>query len=202
MNTYKAIPKLARTLSFRPPVPYRYQCSVTTRPFQISASPSTSHNRIFNSIRHQDEFDSLLLLSASTNRPLITLWTASWCPSCRVVSPLVKGMIENDGVEGKDGGVSFAEVEIDSPTIGDLPMRYMVGVLFLRLQEQKLMRHVQINSIPMLLAFSRQEAQLETRITSVNDLKNREFLRRWIDIEAARGGAGGAGGSMFGFGKH
>ncbi len=58
--------------------------------------------------------------------PLITLWTASWCPSCRVVLPLLKELIERDEVGRKEGGVSFAEVEVDSPTIGDLPSRYIV----------------------------------------------------------------------------
>jgi hypothetical protein len=56
----------------------------------------------------------------------------------------------------------------------------------------------QINSIPTLLAFSRQEAQLETRVTSVEKLKDRDFLLDWLRTEARRGGAGGAGGSLFG----
>lgn len=77
----------------------------------------------------------------------------------------------------KEGGISYAEVEMDSPTIGDLPMRYVV------------------TSIPTLLSFSRQEPQLETRITAVNDMRNRDFLTRWIETEARRGGAGGAGGA-------
>ena len=43
---------------------------------------------------------------------------------------------------------------------------------------------------------------METKITSVNEMKDREFLRLWIEIEARRGGSGGSGlfGGMFGIG--
>ncbi|KAI9787020.1 MAG: hypothetical protein M1816_007773 [Peltula sp. TS41687] len=151
----------------------------SSHPFHTSPKRSATENRVFNSIRNEEEFSSLLLLSASNRTPLITLWTASWCPSCRIVSPLIKGLIEQDRVGEKDGGVSYAEVELDSPTIADLPMRYV------------------ITSIPTLLSFSRQEAQTETRVTAMNELKSRDFLTRWIETEAKRGGAGGAGGSWF-----
>lgn len=73
----------------------------------------------------------MLLLSASNRVPFITLWTASWCPSCRTVSPLLKELIEQDRIGEEEGGVSYAEVEIDSPDIGDLPMRYMVWLNWL-----------------------------------------------------------------------
>ena len=74
------------------------------------------------------------------------------------------------------GGVSFTEVEFDSPTIGEAAGRYA------------------ITSIPTLMAFSRQEAQLETRVTDVNEMKDRQFLKLWIADEARRGGSGGKGG--------
>jgi hypothetical protein len=32
----------------------------------------------------------------------------------------------------------------------------------------------------------------------LDDLKNRAFLKKWIETEAARQGKGGAGGSLFG----
>lgn len=48
--------------------------------------------------------------------------------------------------------------------------------------------------MPTLLSFSRQEPQLMTKITSVDELKDRELLRLWVQNEARRGGAGGAGG--------
>lgn len=53
-----------------------------------------------------------------------------------------------------------------------------------------------------MLAFDRQEAQLETKVTKVDDLKNKEFLTKWIEKEASRHGQGGAGGSgLFGLFK-
>ena len=66
---------------------------------------------------------------------------------------------------------------------------------------------VQITSIPTLLAFSRQEPQQKTRVTSVDEMKDREFLRMWIEQEARRAGEGGAGGGgglfggLFGLGR-
>jgi len=58
----------------------------------------------------------------------------------------------------------------------------------------------QINSLPTLLSFSRQEAQLKTVITSVEEMKDKEFLRMWIENEARRGGSGGDGGGSGLFG--
>ncbi|KZF23316.1 hypothetical protein L228DRAFT_108164 [Xylona heveae TC161] len=149
--------------------------SCLSRTFHYSAN-SSAQNRVYNSIRHEDEFSSLLLLSASNNVPLVTLWTASWCPSCKVVAPMLKDLIERERVGEQEGGVHYAEVEIDSPTIGDLAMRYM------------------ITSLPTLLSFSREEAQMETRVTALKDLKRPDFLREWLEAEARRGGAGGSGG--------
>ncbi|KAL8793668.1 MAG: hypothetical protein Q9195_003717 [Heterodermia aff. obscurata] len=118
------------------------------------------------SVRSHDEFNSLLLLSASSRRPLLTFWTASWCPTCRVVKPLVREAVESGVGEGQ-GGVGFAEVEFDAPGMGNLGMKYFV--------RENLQRN--INSMPSLLSFSRQEAQLKTMITSVDEMKDKEFLR-------------------------
>lgn len=52
-----------------------------------------------------------------------------------------------------------------------------------------------ISSMPTLLSFDRGEPQLEARITRLGDLKSREFLTKWLQREAARGGRGGAGGN-------
>lgn len=128
------------------------------------------------SIRNEVEFDDQLLSSASSRTALITLWTASWCPSCKIVTPIIRDLIETQGAGEEAGGVSFAEVEFDSPTIGEVAGRYA------------------ITSLPTLMAFSRQEAQLQTRVTDMNEMKDKEFLRRWIADEARRGGKGGQGG--------
>lgn len=108
-----------------------------------STAPREARNRLYNSygtrtidwllgiktdcssVRNEEEFENLNLLSASSRVPLITLWGASWCPSCKVITPLIKELIQN-GVGEAQGGVSFAEVELDSPTLGPLAMRYSV----------------------------------------------------------------------------
>jgi hypothetical protein len=69
----------------------------------------------------------------------------------------------------------------DSTLIEDLPIKY------------------RISSMPILLAFSRQEAQFDTRLTRPEEMRNKDFLREWLVREAQRGGRmGGGGGSMFG----
>lgn len=76
-------------------------------------------------VRTEEEFAALNLLSASSRVPLITLWSASWCPSCKIVSPIIKELIES-GVGEAQGTVSFAEIEMDAPTLGSLGMTYQV----------------------------------------------------------------------------
>jgi len=85
--------------------------------------PST--DKIHTSIRSPNDFDTLNLLSASNRTVLITFWSASWCPSCKIVAPIVREMIESGAGENQ-GGVGFAEVEFDSPTLGEVAGRYMV----------------------------------------------------------------------------
>ena len=132
-----------------------------------------SADQLHNSIRSPSELDTLTLLSASSRKALITLWTASWCPSCRIVAPIVREVTEEENVRD----VGYAEVEFDSPDIGDLAQRYM------------------ITGIPTLLSFSRQEAQLRTRLTDVNVMRDKAALRQWLEEEAGRGATGGKGGS-------
>ena len=153
-----------------------------------TTATTLAKNRIYpNRIRREDELQTLTLMSASSRVPLITLWMATWCQQCKAVSPLIQQLIEKDGIGEDKGGVSFVEVEMDSPDLGGLAgigMRYG------------------INSIPTLLAFDRQEPQLETKVSRLDDLKNTEFLTKWIETEAARQGSGGAGGRFFGlFGR-
>ncbi|KAL2356780.1 hypothetical protein BJ546DRAFT_1059326 [Cryomyces antarcticus] len=151
----------------------------STRSFSTS-SPWRAKNRVYNSVRTEDEFTNLLLLSASSRKPLITLWTARWCASCKEVAPIIKELVEADGIGESEGGIGYAEVELDAPTIGDLPMRYM------------------ITSMPTLLAFDRQEAQIDTKVINVESLKDRKFLIEWLEKEAKRRGSGGAGGVSVG----
>jgi len=81
---------------------------------------------MFDSIRKPEDLHTLTLLSAAENRPLITFWSASWCTTCQAVKPLVKSLIEDEGVGQTEGGLAYAEVELDSTLIGDLGIKYMV----------------------------------------------------------------------------
>ncbi|KAF2494034.1 hypothetical protein BU16DRAFT_428785, partial [Lophium mytilinum] len=137
----------------------------------FTTSPAAlAKNRLYANIRRPDELHTLLLLSASSNVPLITLWSASWCSACAAVRPVLKELLETEGVGEAQGGLGFAEVELDSVEIGTLGVDYM------------------INSMPTLLAFSRGEAQVETKLTRPEEMKDRERLREWLEGEARRGG--------------
>ncbi|KAI9889486.1 MAG: hypothetical protein M1814_005269 [Vezdaea aestivalis] len=160
-----------------------------------STSVFRGKNRVYeSSVRNEDELTSLLLVSASSGQPLVTLWTASWCPSCKAVAPMLRKAVE-DGVGQAEGGVAFVEVEADAQDMGEMPMRYGVGSSYG--QTFQLLTHSQITSIPTLLAFSRQEAQTGTKVTNVKDLKDQAFMKDWLVTEASRGGKGGSGGSGF-----
>jgi len=154
----------------------------------FSTTPCLAKNRIYpTTIRKEDELQQLVLMSASTRVPLITMWMTNWCQSCKTVSPLLRELIEKERVGEEHGGVSFVEVEMDSPDLGG------VGGLALRYG---------INSMPTLLAFDRQEPQIETKVSRLEDMKSKAFLTKWIETEAARHGSGGAGGTFGGlFGR-
>ncbi|KAM3494135.1 hypothetical protein MY3957_002587 [Beauveria namnaoensis] len=144
-------------------------------------------NHVFSPVRNNDTFQTYLATSSSSRTPLLTLWTASWCPTCRTVEPLVRALVES-GVGEEHGGVALASVEFDSPDImsagaDGLAMTYM------------------ITAIPTLLSFDAGEAQTATKITNARQLADREFLTQWIRNEARRhGGRGGGGPSLPSFG--
>ena len=168
-------PALRLRLPLKPP-------HSTTRAFSLFPSSTPSHtNRVFDPVRQPNDLHTLTLLNAANNRPLITLWSATWCQTCQVVKPLIRSLIEEEKVGESEGGLGFVEVLMDSTLIEDLPVKY------------------RISSMPTLLAFSRQEAQFDTRVTRPDDMRNKEFLREWLVAEARRGGRrGGGGGSMLG----
>jgi thiol-disulfide isomerase/thioredoxin len=116
----RPLPLISRPIVFRIPI-------AQSRRTLFGASNTRSHqNRLFDSIRRPDDLHTLTLLSGAENRPLITLWSASWCTTCQAVKPLVKSLIEDERVGEAEGGLGFAEVELDSTLIGDLGVRYMV----------------------------------------------------------------------------
>ncbi|KAF2767316.1 hypothetical protein EJ03DRAFT_276419 [Teratosphaeria nubilosa] len=170
------------------PLRQRMPAMAPVRRLFSTSRTSQAKNRIYpNTIRREDDLQTLVLMSASSRIPLVTLWMTNWCQSCKTVSPLLQSLIKDEGVGEAQGGVSFVEIEMDSPDLG--------GVSGLALRYG-------INSIPTLLAFDRQEPQIETKTGRLEDLKSEEFLRKWVETEAARHGSGGAGGSLSGlFGR-
>ncbi|KAK0372273.1 hypothetical protein CLIM01_10385 [Colletotrichum limetticola] len=163
--------------------------SISAAAAHFSTSPtSPAKNQIYASVRRPDDFHTYQLLSSSSRTPLITLWTTSWCGTCRVVAPLIQSIVES-GVGEAEGGVGYCTVEFDSPDVmsGGLGMTYM------------------ITSIPTLLSFDNQEAQIQTKLHDAKKLTDRAFLEEWIRSEARRhgqrgggGGSGGVFGGLFG----
>ncbi|KAL8765406.1 MAG: hypothetical protein Q9209_007512 [Squamulea sp. 1 TL-2023] len=152
--------------------------SVKTRDGQFNQAPERE-KRSGEIVHSEAELSSLLSLSTANQTPLITLWTASWCPSCRTIRPFLTDLIEREALGENHGGVGYAEVEMDSPDIGAL-----AGNKYF------------ITSIPTLLAFRVGEAALDTKVTSVDEMKDKEFMKLWIEGEATRGGERGGGGGV------
>jgi thioredoxin-like negative regulator of GroEL len=121
------------------------------------------------------------MLSSTSRTPLITLWTASWCSTCKVVQPLVQSLVES-GIGEAEGGVGYCTVEYDAPDI----MTAGFGLTYM------------INSVPTLLSFDTGEAQTQTKTTDARQLMEPKFLEQWIRTEAQRHGSRGGGGSVFG----
>lgn len=91
------------------------------------SSTSTPQNRIYDTIRTPADLHTLLLLCAANNRPLISLWTASYCSTCATISPIVRRLIEQERVGESEGGLGYVEVGLDGVLIGDLGVTYRVS---------------------------------------------------------------------------
>ncbi|KAJ0338336.1 hypothetical protein COL154_012800 [Colletotrichum chrysophilum] len=177
---------LANGVRFPPPKHSVAAAAAVAAPFSTS-SIRPAKNQIYASVRRPDDFHTYQLLSSSARTPLITLWTTSWCGTCRVVAPLIRSIVES-GVGEAEGGVAYCTVEFDAPDVmgGGLGMTYM------------------ISSIPTLLSFDNQEAQIQTKVHDAKKLADRAFLEEWIRTEARRhgqrggGGSGGVFGGLFG----
>lgn len=140
------------------------------------------------SVRNEDQFRTYLAASSSSRRPLLTLWTTSYCQTCQdQVAPLLKSLVDS-GVGEAEGGVGYCEIELDAPDV----MTSGLGLTYM------------ISSVPTLMSFDAGEAQFETKVADGNRLKDRRFLEEWIRTEARRhggrggGGGGAGGGSVFG----
>jgi len=129
------------------------------------------------SVRNSDQFHTYQLLSSSARTPLLTLWTTSWCSTCRVVGPLLQDLVES-GVGEAEGGVAYCAVEFDAPDV----MAAGLGTTYM------------IRAVPTLLSFDAGEAQTETQVRDAKLLADRRFLEEWIKNEARRRGNRGGGG--------
>ncbi|KAG6367214.1 hypothetical protein INS49_001399 [Diaporthe citri] len=148
--------------------------------FSSTPSQQQTRNRVYSSVRNEDQFRTYLAASSSSRRPLLTLWKTSWCQ----ISPLLKSLVDS-GVGEAEGGVGYCEVEFDAPDV----MSAGLGLTYM------------ISSVPTLMSFDAGEAQVETKVADGNRLKDRRFLEEWIRTEARRHGGrggGGGGGPIFG----
>ncbi|KAH6630149.1 hypothetical protein B0J18DRAFT_91334 [Chaetomium sp. MPI-SDFR-AT-0129] len=167
----------------QPCQPSVHSYPVASRRFSTSRQ-ARAKNQVYAPVRNLDQFHTYQLLSSSSRTPLLTLWTTSYCTTCRVVTPLLHELIET-GVGESEGGVGFCTVEYDHPDV----MSAGLGLTYM------------INSIPTLLSFDAGEAQVQTRVSDGKKLADRGFLEEWIRNEARRhgnrGGGGPGGGSNF-----
>lgn len=139
--------------------------------------PGRKTNPRHRSVRRPGDFHTYQLLSASSRVPLLTLWTTSWCPTCRIVSPILHSLVESGAGEA-EGGVALCTVEYDSPDI----MREGFGSTYV------------ISSVPTIMSFDATGARLSTRLVDPAKMTDEEFLERWIREEARSvGGGGGTG---------
>ncbi|KAG9258694.1 uncharacterized protein F5Z01DRAFT_670401 [Emericellopsis atlantica] len=130
------------------------------------------------SVRDPASLSTYLSLSAKSSTPLLTLFTAGYCPTCRHVLPLVKQLVSSGvGDDATTNGVNFAEVEFDAPDNMELGQRYM------------------ITSLPTLLGFDGRREEVVARLVDGRKLADKQFLEEWIWELAKRGGGGGGGGS-------
>ncbi|KAL7947685.1 hypothetical protein V8C42DRAFT_261359 [Trichoderma barbatum] len=150
-----------------------------------SARLGLGKNQVFDPIRSPTSFASILSLSASLQSPLLTLWTTSWCPSCRTIEPFLRSLVAS-GVGEAQGGVLFAPVQFDAP---EMMSASVPGPPLASLYA--------ITSVPTLLSFGAGEARVGTRVMDARKLADRQFLVDWICNEARRDGdaTGGGGGS-------
>ncbi|KAF7960381.1 hypothetical protein EAE96_000064 [Botrytis aclada] len=170
----KSSSSIAKAVSISTSIPTTSPIPANTHSRRQFASSATKkdQNRIYSPIRYPPDLSTYISLSTSTSKPLLTLWTTSYCPTCATLSPLLHTILES-GVGEKEGGVLFAEIEYDAPDIMNegLGMRYLV------------------TSVPSLVGFWRGEVMGGGRLGSreIREL-GREGLEEWVRGAARRGG--------------
>ncbi|KFH43564.1 Thioredoxin-like protein [Hapsidospora chrysogenum ATCC 11550] len=152
-----------------------------------TSSTPQAGNQVFDPVRSPNSLQTYISLSTAANVPLLTFWTASWCPSCRAIAPLLHSLLRDSRV-GEDRGtpLNYAPVEFDAPDNAALASEYI------------------ITSIPTLLAFDPRRGEPASRLVDARSMADRRFLEDWIRAQASGGGGGGGGagggggGSVFG----
>ncbi|KAI1823740.1 hypothetical protein F4861DRAFT_509134 [Xylaria intraflava] len=142
-----------------------------------TSRPQRAKNEIYASVRRPEDLHTYQLLPRA---PLLTLWTTSWCATCRSVAPLLESLV-SAGVGEREGGVAFCAVDFDAPDI----MALGLGLTYA------------VTSVPTLLSFGA-GGVLGRRVVDGRLLADRAFLEEWIREEARLGA--GTGGGTGGFG--
>ncbi|KAG0638036.1 hypothetical protein HOY80DRAFT_1049251 [Tuber brumale] len=154
----------------------------TPRPPRISnfhTSQTHSQSRTYDSVRSTDTFHTLLLTHTASSTPLITYWTTSYCPACRVVKPLLWRAVE----QSSNGKIGLVEVELDAPgDVAELGLRYG------------------IRKVPMILVFVRGESVGEWRVEAGDERMKGRALGEFVEEVGREGGRKGWGGSGSGSG--
>ncbi|KAL7276011.1 hypothetical protein RUND412_001006 [Rhizina undulata] len=151
---------------------FRFQ---STRSFSAAAA-ARGKSRIYDSIRNEGDFHTALRLTTAANIPLITMWTASYCPTCKTVGPLLEDIVEKRGGDRDPVGLALVEVDAQGGNVGELAMRYM------------------IRSLPTFITFRRGEPNEEKRMVDTRIMTRREKLEEWVE-EVAKQGTGFKGGN-------
>ncbi|KAF4124604.1 Thioredoxin [Geosmithia morbida] len=153
------------------------------RHLTLPPSSKPVENQVFDPVRYPSSLHTYISLSTASNATLLTLWSASWCPSCRAVEPLVISLVRDARVGQEDGSpVNLVRVDFDAPDTQELASRYM------------------ITALPTLLAFDARRGEPAARLSDPRKMAERGFLQEWIREQAAGGGNAGGGGGASSFG--
>ncbi|CCG84259.1 protein of unknown function [Taphrina deformans PYCC 5710] len=80
-----------------------------------------TRHRIYAQVRYSAELHPLLALSSTKNVPLILNFSAPWCGTCHVQTPLVLQALEE-----LDGRLDYVEIKADEPEMSEFILRFGV----------------------------------------------------------------------------
>lgn len=156
----------------RPPLPSRL----------LSTTASPHKNPIYPPIRTPSALTTLLHLTTTQHIPLLTYWSASYCPSCRTISPLLHSILTSSTAPcPRDPAkkIAFVEVQFDAPEI----MGSALGMDFV------------IASLPCVLVF--EGGEVVGREADGRRLADEGWVREWVEGLVRGGEGGGRGKGVF-----